>query len=316
MSFFDDGPPETFDELKTQDHGQAFPPVEDEHDQAERDQPIVYGPQTKTEADAHAEYEAQTEAQADAHAEYEAQTEAHPDAQAEYGAQTEYDPEAVYDYEYEPEDAPRERPRPVRVRLSEFRERITKALAGLDRGRLDQLTLDPSHAQAHQVIDDLHDLADARPAQGPEGTSGRFATQGRQGTSGRGAVDSRIADLEAELEELRRSQPPISINEEIERLGEQTASILVVAHDQAHETKQRAQEQAERCVADAAANAVAITEKAKRDLTELDSETDTVWRDRARLIDDARNVGAALIALADEAAERFPEDKPAEVQSS
>jgi len=33
-----------------------------------------------------------------------------------------------------------------------------------------------------------------------------------------------------------------------------------------------------------------------------------VWRERARLLDDARAVGAALIALAADAAERFPED--------
>ena len=38
----------------------------------------------------------------------------------------------------------------------------------------------------------------------------------------------------------------------------------------------------------------------------LDSETDSVWRERERLLEDARNVGLALIALAEEAAERFP----------
>ena len=98
----------------------------------------------------------------------------------------------------------------------------------------------------------------------------------------------------------------MSITEEIERLGEQTASILVVAHDQAHRTARLAQEQADRCIADAAANAVAITEKAKQDLRSLDEETDSVWQERARLLEDARNVGAALISMADAAIERFP----------
>jgi DivIVA protein len=126
----------------------------------------------------------------------------------------------------------------------------------------------------------------------------------------RTAVDQYVGELERELEDLRRDRPapPVSINEEIERLGEQTASILVVAHDQANETTRRAQEQADRCIADAAANAVAMTAQAKQQLRELDSETDAVWQERQRLIDDVRCTAAALISLADEATERFPED--------
>lgn len=139
-------------------------------------------------------------------------------------------------------------------------------------------------------------------------TGGRFPV-GPFGYN-RTAVDQYVGELERELEDLRRARPapPISINEEIERLGEQTASILVVAHDQANETTRRAQEQADRCIADAAANAVAMTAQAKQQLRELDSETDAVWQERQRLIDDVRCTAAALISLADEATERFPED--------
>ena len=95
---------------------------------------------------------------------------------------------------------------------------------------------------------------------------------------------------------------------EIERIGEQTASILVVAHDQAHETTRRAQEQAERCIADAAANAVSITAEAQERLRELDDETDSVWRERDRLLEDTRGVSQRLAALVDEAVSRFPAD--------
>jgi cell division septum initiation protein DivIVA len=98
----------------------------------------------------------------------------------------------------------------------------------------------------------------------------------------------------------------MSITEEIERIGEQTASILVVAHDKAHETTRLAQEQADRCIADAAANAVAITVQAKERLRELDNETDSVWRERERLIEDVRVVSVALGSLATEASARFP----------
>ncbi len=125
----------------------------------------------------------------------------------------------------------------------------------------------------------------------------------------RATVDQHLASLERELSELRASRgPTVSITEELERIGEQTASILVVAHDKANETTRLAQEQAERCVADAAANAVAMTAQAKHRLRELDAETDSVWRERERLLEDVRGVSAALASLADRAQERFPAD--------
>ncbi len=128
----------------------------------------------------------------------------------------------------------------------------------------------------------------------------------------RSAVDEHLASLERELDDLRIKQAPAaSITDELERIGEQTASILVVAHDQAHETTRLAQEQAERCVADAAANAVQITAEAKAKLRELDAETDAVWRERERLLEDVRVVSAALANLANQASERFPAAEPA-----
>ena len=162
---------------------------------------------------------------------------------------------------------------------------------------------DPDETQAFDVLDDVpgahEDVAPSRFAVAPLGYS-------------RPAVDEHIAALERELSELRATRadekPAISITEEIERLGEQTASILVVAHDQAHETTRLAQERAERCVTDAADNASAITEQAKRRLEALDVETDVVWQERARLLADARAVAEELIAMVQRAEERFPEE--------
>lgn len=132
----------------------------------------------------------------------------------------------------------------------------------------------------------------------------------------RAAVDEHLAGLERELADLGRelaelraqrdAEAPPSVTEELERIGEQTASILVVAHDKASETTRRAQEEAERCIADAAANAVAMTEAAKRKLREIDEETDAVWRERERLLEDMRAVSKALASLADQASDRFP----------
>jgi cell division septum initiation protein DivIVA len=130
----------------------------------------------------------------------------------------------------------------------------------------------------------------------------------------RQAVDEQFADLESELTELREAlaqgtpgNAPMSIQEELERIGAETASILVVAHDKAHETTQMAEERAERCIADAAANAVAITEEATRKLQELEVETNGVADRRERLIADVRNISGSLQSLADDAERRFAE---------
>lgn len=123
----------------------------------------------------------------------------------------------------------------------------------------------------------------------------------------RAAVDAHIAELERELARLRtRRSPTSAVAAEIEQVGEQTAAILRVAHEQSRQITRRAEEQADKCVADAAANAVAMTEDANRRLRELDHETDVVWRERSRLIEDVRSVATALFSLAEDAADRFP----------
>jgi cell division septum initiation protein DivIVA len=122
------------------------------------------------------------------------------------------------------------------------------------------------------------------------------------------AVEEEIATLESELGELKaRRVQAASVEEELDRIGEQTASILRTAYEQAHEITHQARVQADKCVADAAANAVAITEDANRRLRELDGETESVWHERTRLIEDARSVATELFSLADSASERFSE---------
>jgi hypothetical protein len=114
------------------------------------------------------------------------------------------------------------------------------------------------------------------------------------------AVDEHIAELERELAELDeellqlRSRPPVEneVAAEIHRIGEQTSSILLTAHDKAQETTRRAQDEAERCVADAAANALAITEGANRQLREIE---------RKLFVQDIRNIAGALSSLAEDA---------------
>src|SRR5690349_18221606 len=126
----------------------------------------------------------------------------------------------------------------------------------------------------------------------------------------RDAVDAYLNELEQEIDDLRahRSSPDEAVSTEIKRSGEQAAAILQTAHQQAAETTRKAREEAEKCLSDAAANAISMKDEAKSKLRELDTETDAVWRERSRLIDDARNVATALFSLAEEATERFPSE--------
>ena len=200
-------------------------------------------------------------------------------------------------------DAPDEA---ARSPFSDLAGRFANWMTGTDRLTIDEATQAPVPTP---------EPAESNAAEPPSASDDQDATRFPLAPFGynRTAVDEHLAALERELDELRgtKDAPMASITEELERIGEQTASILVVAHDQANETTRLAQEQAERCVADAAANAVQMTADAKSKLRDLDAETDAVWRERERLLEDVRVVSAALANLADQASERFPAEPAA-----
>jgi cell division septum initiation protein DivIVA len=123
----------------------------------------------------------------------------------------------------------------------------------------------------------------------------------------RAAVDQYVAELERDLSAYQaQSRSPRSVTEEIERIGDETTAILQVAHEQAEAVTRRAQTEADRCVAEARSQASAITEDAKLQLQSLDSETDSIWRERGRLIADVNKLADSLSSLARDAADRFP----------
>jgi hypothetical protein len=203
-----------------------------------------------------------------------------------------------------------ERPLP-RVTFAELAGRVSRWFQGID-VEPGADPLDDGETVEHDVLSEFG--ADDEQPSAATGPEPRFPLV-RYGYSQADVdrcleeLEREVADRERDVKELRdQIKPPMSITEEIERIGEQTASILVVAHDQAHETTRRAQEQAERCIADAAANAVAMTAEAKERLRELDDETDSVWRERERLLEDTRAVSERLGTLVEEALARFPAD--------
>lgn len=132
-------------------------------------------------------------------------------------------------------------------------------------------------------------------------------------------LERELSELDHELAELRaRRAPQDEVAAEIEKIGEQTSSILLAAHDQARETARSAQEQADRCIADAAAQAISITEEAGRKKAELEAETRRLAGERARLLADMEALAGTLTTVAREAAGRFtsPVGTPAPVSAA
>lgn len=188
-------------------------------------------------------------------------------------------------------------PKPPRgSRFGNLSDRLARTFGGYDRPADETQDWDPQDEYGYG------DEGDPPPWE-PVGPRFPLARLGYDRTT----VDEHVAELERELAELQTRAPSGgSVSAEIERIGEQTSAILTVAHDKAHEMTRQAQEQADRCLADAASNAVMITEDAKRRLRQLDSDTDAVWRERARLVEDVRHVASSLMSLADDATARFP----------
>jgi cell division septum initiation protein DivIVA len=189
-------------------------------------------------------------------------------------------------------------------RFGDLSDRLARAFAGnVERERKPEWE--------EPVVDDDYELRDER-TEAWDQVVPRFPII-RHGYDA-AAVDAHIADLEQEiseldreLTELRASTPPENqVAEEIQKVGEQTSAILLAAHDKAQETTRQAKEQAEKVMADAAANAIEITKEANRKLHELETEKLSLWRERARLLEDVNNLSKALARLGAEAGKRFP----------
>jgi cell division septum initiation protein DivIVA len=120
-------------------------------------------------------------------------------------------------------------------------------------------------------------------------------------------LEAELAALDQELVELRaRTGPGGQVENEIKRIGEQTSTVLIAAHEQREEILRLARAEAERCVADARAEASAVAAQGEERLRELEAQTEAVGRERERLLEDVRTVSAALAAVAESAHDRVP----------
>lgn len=121
------------------------------------------------------------------------------------------------------------------------------------------------------------------------------------------AVDDYVrqtSQLVAELQSTR--SPDAAIRRALERLGEQISGILQRAHDTAEQITAQSRADAEDRLVAAREEALQITATAEQRVRDLDADTDRIWAERHRIVDDTKDLASQLLALAETAAERFP----------
>jgi cell division initiation protein len=126
------------------------------------------------------------------------------------------------------------------------------------------------------------------------------------------AVDAyvqRTSQLVAELQATR--SPEAAVRRALERVGEQISGILQRAHETAEQITAQSRGEAEDRLEQARAEAREIAAAAEQRVKDLDADTDRIWIERHRIVDDARDLASQLLALAETAAERFPDSDEA-----
>jgi cell division septum initiation protein DivIVA len=126
----------------------------------------------------------------------------------------------------------------------------------------------------------------------------------------RRSVDEYMEATSARLAELEALQSPsVAVQEALERVADDTGGILKEAHETADGVMRRAREEADRLVTEAREEADRTIASAEARVRQLVIDTDALWQERMRLIEDSRVVAASLAEIADVATERFPAEE-------
>lgn len=123
------------------------------------------------------------------------------------------------------------------------------------------------------------------------------------------AVDAfvqKTSQLVAELQATR--SPEAAVRRALERVGEEVSGILQRAHETASRVTAQSRSEAEDRLEVARQEAAQIMQRAEERVRELDAETDRIWSERHRIVEDTRELAGQLLTLTDSAADRFPPD--------
>ena len=116
----------------------------------------------------------------------------------------------------------------------------------------------------------------------------------------------RTSQLVAELQATR--SPEAAVRRALERVGDEVSGILQRAHDTAGRITSQSRSEAEDRLEAARQEAAQIVLRAEERVRELDAETDRIWGERHRIVEDTRELARELLTLTDSAADRFPPD--------
>jgi cell division septum initiation protein DivIVA len=121
------------------------------------------------------------------------------------------------------------------------------------------------------------------------------------------AVDAYVKQTTQLVAELHATRSPeTAVRRALERVGEEVSAILQRAHDAAGVITAQSRSEAEDRLERSRREAAQMTVDARDRLKELDAETDRIWAERQRIVEDAQDLARQLLALAESAAARFP----------
>jgi cell division septum initiation protein DivIVA len=130
----------------------------------------------------------------------------------------------------------------------------------------------------------------------------------------RSAVDQHIAELERELGELDHELVELraaatlreEVANEMRRIGEETAGVLVEAQNRRDAIARAAEDEAHRLVADATARATTITDESEARVRALETQRELTHRERDRLLENALAVSVAIADVVRAAQQEIP----------
>ncbi len=121
------------------------------------------------------------------------------------------------------------------------------------------------------------------------------------------AVDAYVQKTSRLVAELQATRSPdAAVRRALERVGEEVSGILQRAHDTATRITSQSRSEAEDRLGAARQEAAQIVSGAEERVRELDAETDRIWAERHRIVEDARELARELLSITDSAAHRFP----------
>ena len=123
------------------------------------------------------------------------------------------------------------------------------------------------------------------------------------------AYVQRTSQLVAELQATR--SPEAAVRRALERVGEEVSGILQRAHETGSRITAQSRSEAEDRLETARQEAAEIVQRAEDRVRELDAETDRIWAERHRIVEDTRELARELLNLTDSATDRFPPDQAA-----